>query len=63
MGINKEIKIGDSISVSDMGLMGLETYTGEVVGTTNKKLIVDFGATIVEQRFQIIDRGRDFKIK
>jgi len=46
--------IGDKIEVPNMGFMGFETYKGEIVGTTFKYYIIDFGeGTLGEQRFQI----------
>jgi len=46
-------KIGDKIEVPNMGLMGLETYIGKIVGVNYKQYIIDFGEnTVVEQRFQ-----------
>lgn len=47
------MKIGEKIKVPNMGFMGLETYIGTIVGVTYKYYIIDFGETIVEQRFQI----------
>ena len=45
-------KIGDNISVSGMGVMGAETYIGEVIGTTHDKYIIDFKRSDpIEQRF------------
>ncbi len=45
-------KIGDVIKVSGMGFMGLETYSGKIVGINQTQYIIDFGKTIIEQRFQ-----------
>lgn len=46
-------KIGDKIKVPNMGIMGLETYVGEIVGINYKDYIIDFGKNIfAEQRFQ-----------
>lgn len=47
------MKLKDKIKVPNMGIMGLETYTGEIVGITTKYYIIDFGETFVEPRFQI----------
>ena len=55
-------KIGDKIGVDGMGMMGLETYFGEVVGTTHEYYIIDLGkGTIIHQRF-IIRLKTDYEI-
>lgn len=57
------MKIGDKIEVPNMGFMGLETYTGKVVGVNYVNYIIDFGKdTVVEQRFQTRNK-KDYEVK
>lgn len=49
-------KIGDKIKVPDVGMMGLETYIGDVVGVTYQYYIIDLGENILNPRFVLRER-------
>ena len=55
--MKKSLQINDKIEVPNMGFMGLETYTGTVIGTNSKQYIVDLGeGTVVHQRYITVNK-------
>ncbi len=51
--MNKTIKIGNPIEITNMGFLGLETWVGKVIGVNYNQYIIDFGLnTVIEPRFQ-----------
>tara|TARA_R110000850_G_scaffold215219_1_gene340968 strand:+ start:333 stop:515 length:183 start_codon:yes stop_codon:yes gene_type:complete len=54
------MKIRDKVKVSDMGMLGLETFIGEICEIIDKKYFtIDFGEdTFLGGQYQIIHKER-----